>query len=107
MNRKSRFPVMWLANRNVLVGATLEMQLAAPDKRLLASEGELFLRAPPMPMPARESLPGMMIEVAERDDAVPLEDPSIVFLHWNEGELERLVPPAVGAQWTEKEPPLL
>lgn len=97
--------------------ATLEMELAAADQRLLGSEGELFLRAPPMPMPERETLPGMTIEVAERDPAgikrlrftfdVPLEEPSLVLLHWREGVLERLAPPAAGTTWTEQPPPML
>ena len=97
--------------------ATLEMALAAADKRLLASEGERFLRAPPMPMSEREALPGMTVEVAERDEAgikrlrftfdVPLEDPSLVLLHWKDGVLDRLAPPAVGSTWTERQPPML
>ncbi len=97
--------------------AALEVELAAEDKRLLASEAERFLRAPPMPMPQSQSLPGMRVEVTEQDamgikrlrftfDA-PLEDPSLLFLHWNGRELERLTPPSVGTRWVEKEPPLL
>ncbi|HZA13813.1 MAG TPA: hypothetical protein VE618_04930 [Myxococcaceae bacterium] len=97
--------------------SSLEMELAAADKRLLASEAELFLRPPPTPMPERESLPGMRVEVAERDHAgikrlrfdfdVPLEDPSLILFHFEDRELKRLTPPAVGTRWTEKEPPIL
>ncbi len=97
--------------------STIEMELVAVDRRLLASEAEQFLRAPPMPMPTKESLPGMQVEVAEQDAAgikrlrftfdAPLEDASLVFFHWQERQLTRLVPPAVGTRWIQKEPPPL
>jgi hypothetical protein len=97
--------------------STLEMELVAPERRLLGSEPEQFLRAPPLPMPREETFPGMRVEVAEEDPAgikrlrftfdAPLEDASLVFFHWSERELTRLVPPAIGTRWIEKEPPPL
>jgi len=94
--------------------ATLDMELASPDKRLLESEPERFLRAPPLPMPRSETLSGMRIDVVASDDRgiqrlrftfeVPLDDPSLVFLHWENNVLRPLRIPPPGTRWTEHPP---
>ncbi|MFY0529135.1 hypothetical protein ACN28I_40220 [Archangium gephyra] len=76
----------------------------------LATEAEQTLRSPEHMLGegAQVKLEGMQVTVLAADAQgptrlgfefdVPLEDPSLVFLHWREGALRRLMPPPEGAR---------
>ncbi|WNG17965.1 hypothetical protein [Cystobacter fuscus] len=76
----------------------------------LTTEAEQTLRAPEYMLGegARVELEGMRVTVLAADAHgptrlgfefdVPLEDPSLVFLHWREGTLRRLTPPPEGTR---------
>jgi hypothetical protein len=76
----------------------------------LTTEAEQTLRSPEhmLVQGAQVKLEGMRVKVLAADAQgptrlgfefdVPLEDPSLVFLHWREGGLRRLTPPPEGAR---------
>ncbi|AKJ06827.1 hypothetical protein ATI61_105206 [Archangium gephyra] len=76
----------------------------------LATEAEQTLRSPEHMLKQGEQvkLEGMQVTVLAADAQgptrlgfefdVPLEDPSLVFLHWREGTLRRLTPPPEGTR---------
>jgi hypothetical protein len=76
----------------------------------LTTEAEQTLRSPEhmLVQGAQVKLEGMRVTVLAADAQgptrlgfefdVPLEDPSLVFLHWREGGLRRLMPPPEGAR---------
>lgn len=76
----------------------------------LTSDAEQAVRGPEfMPRPGEQvKLEGMTVTVLAADAQgptrlgfdfdVPLEDPSLVFLHWREGGLHRLTPPPEGTR---------
>jgi hypothetical protein len=85
-------------------------ELALTRGRFLTSEFEHIFRGPthPLPQGAKVSLKGMEVTVLEADAGgpkrvgfvfdTPLEDPSLVLLHWRDGALRRFTPPAEGLQ---------
>ncbi|OJT27504.1 hypothetical protein BO221_05925 [Archangium sp. Cb G35] len=76
----------------------------------LATEAEQMLRSPEhmLARGAEVKLEGMRVTVLASDAQgptrlgfefdVPLEDPSLVFLHWREGTLRRFTPPSEGTR---------
>lgn len=83
--------------------------IARPVGGFLGWEADQLMRGPHMPMPLghRIELTGMTIEITELTAdkrpaevtftfGVPLEDPSLRWLQWKEGEFIPFIPPAVG-----------
>jgi hypothetical protein len=83
-------------------------ELSLTRGQFLTSEFEHVFRGPshPLPQGATVELEGMRVTVLESDargptrvgyafDA-PLEDPSLLLLHWKDGALRRFTPPGVG-----------
>ncbi|XXF76273.1 hypothetical protein P2318_24885 [Myxococcaceae bacterium GXIMD 01537] len=85
-------------------------ELALTRGRFLVSEFEHIFRGPthPLPQGTKVALEGMRVTVLEADAEgptrlgfefeVPLEDSSLVLLHWRDGALRRFTPPAEGAR---------
>ncbi len=96
------------------------LELEPVEGRLLSSELETGFRAPELAMRVGEAVElstGLRAEVVAADPLgitrlrftfdVPLEDPSLVLLHWEEGLLVPLFPPPVGTTWTEHPPSVI
>ncbi len=85
-------------------------ELALTQGRFLTSEFEHLFRGPthPLPQGAKVDLGGLRVTVLEADAGgptrvgfeldTPLEDPSLVLLHWRDGALRRFTAPSEGAR---------
>jgi hypothetical protein len=84
------------------------LELALTRGRFLTSEFEIMFRSQrhPLPQGSQVKLKGMTVTVVEADAEgptrlgfefdTPLEDPSLVLLHWRDGALRRFTPPPQG-----------
>ena len=92
--------------------------LVEPEDGFYATEGEQMTRSPTLPFAAGDSvsLTDMSVKVLSVNEAgramsaefrfkVPLEDPTLLWMHFNAGSLEPWTPPGLGERVTL--PPLL
>jgi hypothetical protein len=87
-----------------------EFELALTRSHFLANEFAWLFRGPAWPLRegAEVDLEGMRVTVRATNAEgptrlgftfdTPLEDPSLVLLHWRDGALRRFTPPVVGAR---------